>query len=516
MASVFKRKGKGNYMIAWVDHAGRRREKSSRTTDKRAADRIAKNLDAQAALRRGGVIDPQLDAISDESQRTIESHLADYKAKMNASDRDDKYIRMTLGYIRSIAKHAEWVIASDINADTSNHYAGHLRDKGRSARTIQAHLTAIKGFTHWLVANHKLVRDPLASVNKPNPKADRRRERRMLLQEEWQWLSPATFNGELQFDIPGPERELLYCVAIQTGLRAGELRSITKARLFLDVDPPFITCKAGSTKSRKAARQYIDNVLADRLKEHVRTKTTQAPVFAMPSEDQLASMLRADLAIARKAWLESAKHDPDEYEKRMKSDFLMDINHDRQHLDFHSLRHTCGSWLALVGAHPKEIQAVMRHSSISITMDTYGHLIPGQEADTVARLSQVMRDRPATKRATGTMGATSDPPHIPQRVVRESVQHGATACDHCDIDDDSQNEHKTLQIATDSEPVRDDAKNGGGWIRTSGGISQQIYSLPRLATSVHPRQERRHKRPSHLGVQGTMLPRAEIQNKLIV
>src|SRR3954447_7414348 len=27
-------------------------------------------------------------------------------------------------------------------------------------------------------------------------------------------------------------------------------------------------------------------------------------------------------------------------------------------------------------------------------------------------------------------------------------------------------------------------KNGQGWIRTSEGVSQQIYSLPRLATSV--------------------------------
>ena len=114
-------------------------------------------------------------------------------------------------------------------------------------------------------------------------------------------------------------------------------------------------------------------------------------------------------------------------------------------------------------------------------MDTYGHLISGQEADTAARLSQVMRDRPATKRATGTCGDTTKPPQIPQQSPRNSVQHGATACDHCDTDDDSQNEHKPLQIATDSEPVRDDAKNGGGWIRTSGGISQQIYSLPRKA-----------------------------------
>lgn len=29
-------------------------------------------------------------------------------------------------------------------------------------------------------------------------------------------------------------------------------------------------------------------------------------------------------------------------------------------------------------------------------------------------------------------------------------------------------------------------KSGGGWIRTTEGINQQIYSLPHLATLVHP------------------------------
>ena len=34
-------------------------------------------------------------------------------------------------------------------------------------------------------------------------------------------------------------------------------------------------------------------------------------------------------------------------------------------------------------------------------------------------------------------------------------------------------------------------KSGRSWIRTSEGISQQIYSLPRLATSVSARERER-------------------------
>ncbi len=65
-------------------------------------------------------------------------------------------------------------------------------------------------------------------------------------------------------------------------------------------------------------------------------------------------------------------------------------NHDGEVLDFQSLRDTCGAWLAIAGAHPKAVQAIMRHSTIVLTMDTYGHLFPGQEAETISRLPKMM------------------------------------------------------------------------------------------------------------------------------
>ena len=51
----------------------------------------------------------------------------------------------------------------------------------------------------------------------------------------------------------------------------------------------------------------------------------------------------------------------------------------------------------------------MRHSSIVLTMDTYGHLFPGQEAETVARFSDLLgNDPPNALRATGTTDARAD------------------------------------------------------------------------------------------------------------
>mgnify|MGYP001364023985 CR=1 FL=1 len=49
----------------------------------------------------------------------------------------------------------------------------------------------------------------------------------------------------------------------------------------------------------------------------------------------------------------------------------------------------------MTGAYLKVVQQVMRHQSITLTMDTYGHLFPGQEADAVARMSQILVERPS-------------------------------------------------------------------------------------------------------------------------
>jgi len=44
---------------------------------------------------------------------------------------------------------------------------------------------------------------------------------------------------------------------------------------------------------------------------------------------------------------------------------------------FHDLRHTCASLLIAAGAHSKAIQERLGHSSITMTLDRYGHLLPG-------------------------------------------------------------------------------------------------------------------------------------------
>ena len=55
---------------------------------------------------------------------------------------------------------------------------------------------------------------------------------------------------------------------------------------------------------------------------------------------------------------------------------------------FHALRHTFASLLLQKGASLAYVKEQMGHSSIQITVDTYGHLIPGGNIDWIDRLDE--------------------------------------------------------------------------------------------------------------------------------
>ena len=76
MAGIYKKDDKGPYIIAYFDHTGHRREKSSGTTDHAAAERIAKKLGADAALRRERIVDARHDRFAAENRRPIPMHVA--------------------------------------------------------------------------------------------------------------------------------------------------------------------------------------------------------------------------------------------------------------------------------------------------------------------------------------------------------------------------------------------------------------------------------------------------------
>ena len=111
--------------------------------------------------------------------------------------------------------------------------------------------------------------------------------------------------------------------------------------------------------------------------------------FALPNRDRTIRGFKADLAAAGIDYRDDAG----------------------RVVDFHALRHTCGSFLAATGTHPKVAQSLMRHSDINLTMSRYSHVLIGQESDAVAGLPDLAAPpREALAVAVGQDGAAETGP----------------------------------------------------------------------------------------------------------
>lgn len=60
-------------------------------------------------------------------------------------------------------------------------------------------------------------------------------------------------------------------------------------------------------------------------------------------------------------------------------------------LRFHDLRHTAAALAIHAGAHPKAIADRLGHSSITTTLNTYGHLFPALDEELAGRLDTMGR-----------------------------------------------------------------------------------------------------------------------------
>ncbi len=60
---------------------------------------------------------------------------------------------------------------------------------------------------------------------------------------------------------------------------------------------------------------------------------------------------------------------------------------------FHDLRHTAATLLLVQGVHPKVVQEMLGHASISLTLDTYSHVTPTLQAEAAEKMQAVLSGR---------------------------------------------------------------------------------------------------------------------------
>lgn len=63
---------------------------------------------------------------------------------------------------------------------------------------------------------------------------------------------------------------------------------------------------------------------------------------------------------------------------------------DIPYIKFHALRHTFATRIMEANVHPKVAQELLGHSTVTITMDTYSHVLPEQKRDAIDKIKEII------------------------------------------------------------------------------------------------------------------------------
>ncbi len=352
-------------------------------SDKTAAQQMLAKLITDASLASVG-----LPSYEQHRKRLLTDHLSDYQRHLEAKNNNPRHISQAIAHCKAVFSgiHAQFIRELD-----AGRVATWLADQRRAAFSIATsnhYLTSVKGFCRWLVRDRRTATDPMVYLSKLDEDTDIRRRRRDLSADQARGLLAAAKASKREFrGLTGEDRFFLYAVALQTGLRAGELASLTTASFSLDTEPPVVNVQAAYTKDRKEVNQPIPDALANVLGDFLAQKRTDVRIWPGTWHARAYKMIAADLEAA--GILQTT---------------------DAGTIDFHALRHTYITMLSKSGVAPRMAQSLARHSSIDLTMNVYTHVGLYDQASALESFPTLMdpTDNEKRMRATGTDGRITD------------------------------------------------------------------------------------------------------------
>ncbi len=394
------------------------REVSTGCRDEDAARSVLSKLERRAELVRSEIISPAEDATADHQITPLADHFAAFHEHRTAKGLNVTRIANTKSRLERLADECGFGRLADCSAEKLARWLNRQHANGMSAGNRNEYRQELVGFGNWCVETHRLSVNPFSKVPKADAKLDRRRQRRSMTEAElvklldvarWRplaeygresvspddahdegtgnrrkrsnWTKTALTLDGLQVAVErarerlaknpdyveklerlGRERALIFKTLVLTGLRKGELASLTVGQLDLDAPMPFVELDAGDEKNRQGStiplrldlandlREWLSdtpNAPTLRLRDHNADDASNRRLFRVPTG--LVRILNRDLKAAG-----IAKKD-----ERGRT------------LDVHALRGTFATLLSKGGVAPRTAQAAMRHSTIDLTMNTY-------------------------------------------------------------------------------------------------------------------------------------------------
>jgi integrase len=278
----------------------------------------------------------------------------------------------------------------DLTAGQVARFYDHLRTDGRrvrkgekgapsglSERSVKHTHTVLHSALASAVSRRLIARNPLDDLDRdarPHPK-----DREMAA---WSTEEARKFLTHTK----GDRLAALWILALSTGMRRGELLglrwedvdleaghlSVRRARVAAGYE-----VHEGPPKSGKGRSIALDPGTVAALRRHRKAQREERLARGAAWTDSGYLFVAEDgqpLHPQTSAWF---------FEKALAGSKVRTIR-------FHDLRHTHATLALRDGVHPKVVQERLGHSSITITLDLYSHVMPGMQEDAAAKVGAAL------------------------------------------------------------------------------------------------------------------------------
>jgi integrase len=279
------------FVAKYRDGSGKVRVAPTGCRDEQAARRVLADLERRAELIKAKVLTAAEAATGEHQGRPLAEHLDAYLLHLDAAGTTVKHRYEVRRQLNRLNSDCHFGRLADLDGPAVERWFVQRTAEGMAARTRNTYLAAVLAFVNWCINEGRLSGNPFARIAKADEEADRRRSRRALDEGELVRLLNAARRRPLldaatirrgrrkgqtearlkestreRLELLGRERALVYKTAVLTGLRRGELESLTVSHLHLDGPVAFLTLDAGDEKSREGNDVPLRADLAEDLR----------------------------------------------------------------------------------------------------------------------------------------------------------------------------------------------------------------------------------------------------------
>ena len=312
----------GTYTAKFRDGQGVVREVATGCRDETAARQVLADLERRAELVKANVISAAEDAVACHQASLLDEHIVAHADYQKAKDLNSVSIQNTESRLRQVAADCRFHRLGDLNATALGKWLANQKNAGMGAGTRNEYRGACVAFGNWCVAMSRLASNPFDGAPKADARADCRRKRRALTEDELRSLLEAARNRPLlnamtvrrgpnkgklvakvddlrrrKLDVLGQERALIYKAYLLTGLRKSELASLTVGQLELDGPLPVAYLDPRDEKNREGNEIALRSDLVVDLREWLAGKLQAFQAKARRRGEPIPARLPADIPV---------------------------------------------------------------------------------------------------------------------------------------------------------------------------------------------------------------------------